>query len=208
MSNNARLPPKQDKTVWLAFMDYVQQKELMPVIAFVFSRNRCNELGDMVSSLDLTTQKEKHLINSFFWRVVSRLNESDRDLPQIKRLEYYLERGVGIHHSGILPILKQAAEMLFQEVVVKIFFATERFAMGVNMLARTVVFDSINKHDGLEFRDLRPREYIQMSGRAGRRGLDKTGNVIILGYVHIWEWRLGPSKLDNIVYKLAHASNP
>ncbi|OQV16164.1 Helicase SKI2W [Hypsibius exemplaris] len=180
LSNTSRLPPKQDKTVWLAFMNYIREKDLMPVIAFVFSRNRCDELGDMICSLDLTTQKEKHTIKAFFHRVVARLNDSDRELPQIRRLEYYLERGVGIHHSGILPILKEAVEMLFQEGVVKILFATETFAMGVNMPARTVVFDSTTKHDGMEFRDLRPGEYIQMSGRAGRRGLDKTGTVIIL----------------------------
>jgi antiviral helicase SKI2 len=59
LSNTSRLPPKQDRTVWLAFMNYIREKDLMPVIAFVFSRNRCDELGDMVSSLDLTTQKEK-----------------------------------------------------------------------------------------------------------------------------------------------------
>ncbi|XP_055345484.1 SKI2 subunit of superkiller complex protein-like [Paramacrobiotus metropolitanus] len=180
LSLSERLPPKQDKTVWLAFMDFVQQKELMPVIAFVFSRNRCDQLGDMLSSLDLTSQSEKHTIVTFFRKATSRLNESDRKLPQILRLEYYLERGVGVHHSGILPIMKEAVEMLFQQGLVKILLATETFAMGVNMPARSVVFDSIRKHDGTEFRDLHPGEYIQMSGRAGRRGLDKTGTVYIL----------------------------
>jgi len=91
-----------------------------------------------------------------------------------------LERGVGVHHSGILPILKEIVEMLFQEKCVKVLFATETFAMGVNMPAKTVVFDSIYKYDGLCERLLAPSEYIQMAGRAGRRGLDSCGNVLIV----------------------------
>lgn len=95
-------------------------------------------------------------------------------------MQELLKRGLGIHHSGVLPILKEVVEMLFQKGLLKILFATETFAMGVNMPARTVVFDSISKHDGTNFRNLLPGEYIQMAGRAGRRGLDTTGTVIIL----------------------------
>uniref|UniRef100_A0AAV2K7J5 Helicase C-terminal domain-containing protein n=1 Tax=Knipowitschia caucasica TaxID=637954 RepID=A0AAV2K7J5_KNICA len=91
-----------------------------------------------------------------------------------------LKRGIAVHHSGILPILKEVIEMLFSRGLVKVLFATETFAMGVNMPARTVVFDSIRKHDGTGFRNLLPGEYIQMAGRAGRRGLDATGTVILL----------------------------
>nr|KAF6363628.1 Ski2 like RNA helicase [Pipistrellus kuhlii] len=91
-----------------------------------------------------------------------------------------LHRGLGVHHSGILPILKEIVEMLFSRGLVKVLFATETFAMGVNMPARTVVFDSMRKHDGSAFRDLLPGEYVQMAGRAGRRGLDPTGTVILL----------------------------
>lgn len=122
-------------------------------------------------------------------------------------MQSLLKRGIGVHHSGILPILKEVIEMLFQDGLVKVIswlllllfqiknsftgkllthlhfqllFATETFAMGVNMPARTVVFDSIRKHDGTTRRNLLPAEYIQMAGRAGRRGLDTTGTVIIL----------------------------
>lgn len=91
-----------------------------------------------------------------------------------------LERGIGVHHSGILPILKEIIELLFQNGVVKLLFATETFAMGINMPARTVVFDSIRKFDGKQFRSLLPTEYIQMAGRAGRRGHDKVGTVILM----------------------------
>jgi antiviral helicase SKI2 len=79
----------------------------------------------------------------------------------------------GVHHGGLLPILKEMVEILFSRGIVKVLFATETFAMGVNMPARTVVFNGFRKHDGREFRDLLPGEYTQMAGRAGRRGLDK-----------------------------------
>ena len=94
---------------------------------------------------------------------------------QVLQLSELLKRGIGIHHSGILPILKEVVECCFANGWVKLLFATETFAMGVNMPARTVVFDSIRKHDGKQFRTLLPAEYIQMAGRAGRRGLDSTG---------------------------------
>ncbi|XP_039574931.1 helicase SKI2W-like, partial [Passer montanus] len=99
---------------------------------------------------------------------------------QVLQLSDLLQRGIGVHHGGVLPLLKEIVEMLFSQGLVKVLFATETFAMGVNMPARTVVFDSIRKHDGNSFRDLLPGEYTQMSGRAGRRGLDATGTVIIL----------------------------
>lgn len=123
---------------------------------------------------------EKSDIHHFIQKCVLRLKPQDRSLPQVVQLSEMLKRGIGVHHSGVLPLLKEVVEMLFQRGWVKLLFATETFAMGVNMPARTVVFDSIRKHDGKEFRTLLPAEYIQMAGRAGRRGLDTTGTVIIL----------------------------
>ena len=79
------------------------------------------------------------------------------------QLSDMLKRGIGVHHSGVLPLLKEVVEMLFQRGFVKLLFATETFAMGVNMPARTVVFDAIRKHDGKEFRTFLPAEYIQMA---------------------------------------------
>ena len=84
----------------------------------------------------------------------------------------------GIHHGGLLPILKEVIEILFQESLLKVLFATETFSMGINMPARTVVFTASRKWDGTDFRWISPGEYIQMSGRAGRRGLDDRGIVI------------------------------
>uniref|UniRef100_A0A3B3VUC6 SKI2 subunit of superkiller complex n=1 Tax=Poecilia latipinna TaxID=48699 RepID=A0A3B3VUC6_9TELE len=178
-----RRPQKQmwiDRAVWLTLLHFLSQRQQTPVVAFTFSRTRCDENARSLDSMDLTTSIEKAEIHSFFQKSLSRLRGGDRQLPQILLMRDLLKRGIAVHHSGILPILKEVIEMLFSRGLVKVLFATETFAMGVNMPARTVVFDSIRKHDGTGFRNLLPGEYIQMAGRAGRRGLDATGTVIIL----------------------------
>ncbi|XP_056287810.1 helicase SKI2W [Pseudoliparis swirei] len=170
----------QDRSVWLTLLHFLSQRQQTPVVAFTFSRTRCDDNARSLDSMDMTTSIEKAEIHSFFQKSVSRLRGGDRQLPQVLVMRDLLKRGVAVHHSGILPILKEVIEMLFSRGLVKVLFATETFAMGVNMPARTVVFDSIRKHDGTGFRNLLPGEYIQMAGRAGRRGLDPTGTVIIL----------------------------
>uniref|UniRef100_A0A8C3G0B9 SKI2 subunit of superkiller complex n=1 Tax=Cyclopterus lumpus TaxID=8103 RepID=A0A8C3G0B9_CYCLU len=170
----------QDRSVWLTLLHFLSKRQQTPVVAFTFSRTRCDDNARSLDSMDMTTSIEKAEIHSFFQKSVSRLRGGDRQLPQILVMRDLLKRGIAVHHSGILPILKEVIEMLFSRGLVKVLFATETFAMGVNMPARTVVFDSIRKHDGTGFRNLLPGEYIQMAGRAGRRGLDPTGTVIIL----------------------------
>ena len=182
--------PNEERNVWISIIrklekgqskkDQGEKDSGLPVVAFTFSRKRCNDYADKLSNLDLTSSKEKHYIHIFFQKGISRLKDQDRKLPQVTKMQELLTRGFAVHHSGILPILKEIIEMLFQDGHVKVLFATETFAMGVNMPAKTVIFDSIRKHDGVKFRDLLPGEFIQMSGRAGRRGKDKTGTVIIL----------------------------
>merc|ERR1711892_1548 len=108
------------------------------------------------------------------------LSEEDRGLPQVENVLPLLKRGIGIHHGGLLPILKETIEILFGEGLIKALFATETFAMGLNMPARTVLFTSTQKFDGKDFRFVTSGEYIQMSGRAGRRGLDDKGIVILM----------------------------
>nr|CAB3266088.1 helicase SKI2W-like [Phallusia mammillata] len=169
-----------DKNIWLSLINRLRKKDQLPVVAFTFSRRRCDENAARLESLDLTSSAEKSEVHIFFNRCAQRLKGTDRKLPQVLQMASLLEKGVGVHHSGILPILKEVVEMLFAKGLVKLLFATETFAMGVNMPARTVVFDSIRKHDGTTMRNLLPGEYIQMAGRAGRRGLDSTGTVIVL----------------------------
>ncbi|XP_071154128.1 superkiller complex protein 2-like [Mytilus edulis] len=172
--------PNQDKNIWISLIDMLKKKDKLPVVSFIFSKKRIEETANNLGSLDLTDQKEKSEIHIFFHKSINRLKGTDQKLPQITQMEDILKRGLGVHHSGILPILKEVVEMLFQKGLVKVLFATETFAMGLNMPARTVVFDTARKHDGTGFRDLLPGEYIQMAGRAGRRGLDTTGTVIML----------------------------
>ncbi|XP_037007231.2 SKI2 subunit of superkiller complex protein [Artibeus jamaicensis] len=172
--------PAQDRGVYLSLLASLRRRAQLPVVVFTFSRGRCDEQAAGLTSLDLTTSSEKSEIHLFLQRCLARLRGSDRQLPQVLHMSELLHRGLGVHHSGILPILKEIVEMLFSRGLVKVLFATETFAMGVNMPARTVVFDSMRKHDGSTFRDLLPGEYVQMAGRAGRRGLDPTGTVILL----------------------------
>ncbi|CAF0977586.1 unnamed protein product, partial [Rotaria sordida] len=169
-----------NKTLWTSTIYVLRDKQLLPVVCFVFSRKRCDDYLELVKGLDLNSQEDKHYVSQFFRQALSRLNESDRQLQQVINMQEMAKRGIAIHHSGVLPILRESVELLFQTGRIKVLFATETFAMGINMPARTVLFDSLQKHDGKGFRELIPSEYIQMAGRAGRRGLDKTGTVIAL----------------------------
>ncbi|VDN02455.1 unnamed protein product [Thelazia callipaeda] len=170
----------QFKNIYITVIDHLRMQGMLPVIVFIFSRRRCDENAYLLRSVDLTSQKEKSDIHHFFSKCIERLQGSDKNLPQVLQMIELCKRGFAIHHSGILPILKEVVELLFQKGLVKVLFATETFAMGVNMPARTVIFDSLTKHDNRNLRMLNPGEYIQMAGRAGRRGLDDTGTVIVL----------------------------
>ncbi len=168
-----------DKNLWIHLVGLLSKKDLLPVVVFVFSKKRCEENASSMPNTDLCSAKEKSEVHIIIEKSLSRLKEADRRLPQIRRMRDLLRRGIGVHHGGLLPIVKEVVEILFQRGLVKVLFATETFAMGVNMPARSVVFSGIRKHDGHGFRDLLAGEYTQMSGRAGRRGLDATGVVII-----------------------------
>ncbi|GMH32178.1 hypothetical protein BSKO_00012 [Bryopsis sp. KO-2023] len=160
-------------------LQLLEKKDLLPTVIFAFSKKWCDHASRELGRMDLTTSKQKHEIHTFCEKALSRLNETDRQLPQILRVKELLKRGMAVHHAGLLPIMKEVVEMLFCRGLVKVLFATETFAMGVNAPARAVVFNSLRKHDGQEFRTLLAGEYTQMAGRAGRRGLDKVGTVII-----------------------------
>lgn len=174
------LNPKHETQIWQTLINHLRENGQLPVIAFTLSRAKCDAYVKSLESLNLTTGAEAGAIKMFFNKCLSKLKPEDRVIPQVKMLQESLVRGIGVHHSGILPILKEVVELLFQRNHVKLLFATETFAMGVNMPARTVVFDSYKKHDGKELRPILPAEYTQMAGRAGRRGLDEYGTVILL----------------------------
>ncbi|KAK7550811.1 ATP-dependent RNA helicase DOB1 [Phyllosticta citricarpa] len=158
----------------------IMLKNYNPVIVFSFSKRECENLALQMSSLSFNDESEKALVKKVFDSAIESLSEQDRDLPQIQHLLPLLKRGIGVHHSGLLPILKETIEILFQEGLIKVLFATETFSIGLNMPAKTVVFTSVRKFDGVTQRWVTPSEFIQMSGRAGRRGLDDRGIVIMM----------------------------
>lgn len=153
----------------------------LPIIVFLFSRANVEHRAMLLSdSCNFNSEQESKAIEVVFDNAIEQLTDVDRNLPAIQSLLPLLKRGVGVHHSGILPILKEVTEILFQEGLIKVLFATETFAMGVNMPAKCVIFGQTSKFDGHETRNLTSGEYTQMSGRAGRRGIDSKGIVISL----------------------------
>ena len=175
-----RTTAAQDKNIWVHLVQHLKKHTLLPACIFVFSKKRCEENADALSKLDFCTASEKSAIHMITDRSIARLKPEDRTLPQIRRVQELLARGIAVHHGGLLPIVKELVEILFARTLVKVLFATETFAMGLNLPTRTVVFSGFRKHDGRAFRDLLPGEYTQMAGRAGRRGLDPVGNVLIV----------------------------
>jgi ATP-dependent RNA helicase DOB1 len=157
------------------------EQSLDPVIIFSFSQKDVESYAKSVcTKYDLTTKDEKERIEQVFNNAIDILCEDDKNLPQLKSMREIIKKGIGIHHGGLLPLLKEVVELLFQEGLLKVLFSTETFSMGLNMPARTVVFTSIKKWDGEKSRWITGGEYIQMSGRAGRRGLDKKGITILM----------------------------
>jgi len=167
------------KNDWFSLLRHLDREGLMPTVVFSFSKKKCEEIANMLRTLDLNTAAERNAAHAFAIQTMERLSQIDATLPQVIVTCEMVKRGIGVHHGGLLPILKEMVEILFSRNLIKVLFATETFAMGVNMPARAVVFTSIRKHDGTQFRLLEPGEYTQMAGRAGRRGLDKIGTVIM-----------------------------
>lgn len=158
----------------------IMERKFQPVIVFSFSRRECEHNAMSMSKLDFNSQEEKDAVEQVFHNAILCLSEEDRSLPAIELMLPLLKRGIAVHHSGLLPIIKELVELLFQEGLVKALFATETFAMGLNMPAKTVVFTSVKKWDGDANRYIGSGEYIQMSGRAGRRGKDERGICVIM----------------------------
>lgn len=158
----------------------IMLKNFNPVIVFSFSKRDCEAHALTMSKFEYNTAEEQDLISNIFNNAIENLSPEDRQLPQITNILPLLKRGIGIHHGGLLPLLKEIIEILFQEGLIKVLFATETFSIGLNMPAKTVVFTNTEKFDGTQLRQLSSGEYIQMSGRAGRRGLDERGVVIMM----------------------------
>jgi superfamily II RNA helicase len=157
---------------------WLQETGQMPALFFVFSRKECERFAAQIegSLIDTSESTEaRHIMDFHLSRHRATLEKS----PQYHQIRELLLRGVAFHHSGLQPLLKEIVEILFTRGFVRALFATETFSVGLNMPTKTVVFLELEKwSDGGQRRPLRPDEYIQMAGRAGRRGLDKQGLVL------------------------------
>jgi len=157
-------------------VDLIQQLKSegkMPCLYFHFSRMGCEEYAQHFKGMNLLNNTERKLILANFDRLVEQFGVSQRG--QTLFMRNLLKSGIAFHHAGVLPALKEIIERLYTMGLIKLLFTTETFAVGINMPAKSVVFDNIMKHDGITFRYLTAREFQQMAGRAGRRGIDQVG---------------------------------
>uniref|UniRef100_A0A2K6QUZ8 Exosome RNA helicase MTR4 n=1 Tax=Rhinopithecus roxellana TaxID=61622 RepID=A0A2K6QUZ8_RHIRO len=130
----------------------IMERNFQPVIIFSFSKKDCEAYALQMTKLDFNTDEEKKMVEEVFSNAIDCLSDEDKKLPQVEHVLPLLKRGIGIHHGGLLPILKETIEILFSEGLIKALFATETFAMGINMPARTVLFTNARKFDGKDFR--------------------------------------------------------
>ena len=176
--------PDEGETLEKALRDYLIQEDLIayiqhqnkfPCLYFCFSRKVCEQNAAFYARRNFLTPEQRTEILHLFDRLCAQY--SIRDERNIQAFRRLVSKGIAYHHAGMLPTLKEVVERLFTSGLIQLLFTTETFAVGINMPACTVVFESLEKYDGVSFRYLKAREYHQMSGRAGRRGIDPIGYV-------------------------------
>ena len=163
-------------------IEMLAEREILPALYFIFSRMGCEEAvtACLDAGLRLTTPDERARIRAIVEERTAALTDDDLDVLGYDRWEAALEMGLAAHHAGMIPPFKEAVEACFVEGLVKAVFATETLALGVNMPARTVVIERLTKFTGEARAFLTPGEYTQLTGRAGRRGIDDLGYAIVL----------------------------
>lgn len=159
-----------------SLLDYLVQNNQIPCLYFLFKRKDCEIRARDNIKLNLLNDAERTKVNQIFVELCQRYGLSLDD-ESVEFLSHLVNHGVAFHHAGMLPILKEIVEQLFTSGLIKLVFATETFAVGVNMPARSVVFDELAKFNGVRRTFLKAREYQQMAGRSGRRGMDEIGFV-------------------------------
>lgn len=158
-----------------SLLDRLQREEKLPLLYFCFSRKECEKRARNNQTRNLLAPEERDKMDALFRKICERYGMiSDPTLEELRSLAL---RGVSFHHAGLLPQHKELVEQLFTSGLLKLLFTTETFALGINMPARTVIFSSLRKFDGIGFDTLTTRQYQQMSGRAGRQGIDDDGLV-------------------------------
>ncbi|OII05037.1 RNA helicase [Curtobacterium sp. MCBA15_007] len=199
-----RRGPRTEKVHREQIAHMLDERMLLPAIFFVFSRNGCDQgvRNVLRSGLSLTTVPERNEIREtaeYHCRTLP-----DEDLAVLGYWEFLegLERGVAAHHAGMLPAFKEVVENLFQRKLLKVVFATETLALGVNMPARTVVLEKLEKFNGEARVPITPGEYTQLTGRAGRRGIDVEGHSVIQ-----WTDGLDPQAVASLASRRTYPLN-
>jgi len=162
-------------------IEKLQRENLLPAITFIFSRAGCDAAVKqcLAAGIKLTSAEERLAIAETAAKYTQNLAEEDLEVLGYREWLIALERGIAAHHAGLLPSFKGAVEELFKRGLVKAVFATETLALGINMPARTVVLEKLTKWNGESHVPITPGEYTQLTGRAGRRGIDIEGNAVV-----------------------------
>lgn len=170
-------------------------QNMLPAIVFIFSRAGCESAvyQCLRARTELTTPEEQSRIQQIVDRGVADIPAADLEVLQFDRWRLALTRGIAAHHAGMLPAFRHIVEELFTEGLLKAVFATETLALGINMPARTVVLERMVKFDGESHVDLTPAQYTQLTGRAGRRGIDTLGNAVVR-----WEPTVDPAAVAGL----------
>ena len=160
---------------------FLRDRDMLPAISFVFSRKNVESCAaDITIPLLEDDSKVGYTVRKECEQIVRKLSNYREylELPEYNQVVSLLEKGIGIHHSGMIPILREIVEIMISKKYVKLLFATESFAIGLDCPIRTAIFSGITKFDGRTERILMAHEYTQMAGRAGRRGIDTIGHVV------------------------------
>ncbi len=175
-------------------INYLRQTDGLACIYFVFGRRRAEDLAFELYSYNFLTNKEKMQITELYNSLLERFDLKHESSAQT--LYPLIQKGIAYHHAGMLPTLKEVIERLFTSKLLKVIFTTETFALGINMPSRSVIFDELRKFYGRYVRTLKTRDFYQMAGRAGRRGIDKEGFV----YSRINPYRISYEEIKRIIY--------
>jgi ATP-dependent RNA helicase HelY len=180
-NRRGRFTEPSDRMSRADIIEKLQRENLLPAITFIFSRVGCDAAVKQClhAGLRLTSPEERTEIRQTALRYTQNIAEEDLEVLGFQEWLTALERGIAAHHAGLLPSFKGAVEDLFQRGLVKAVFATETLALGINMPARTVVLEKLIKFNGEAHVPITPGEYTQLTGRAGRRGIDIEGNAVI-----------------------------
>jgi superfamily II RNA helicase len=184
--------------------EYLVQNEMLPALCFVLSRKQLEICAkEVTTNLLEFDSKVPYIIDRECEQIIrSKLSNYEEylHLPEYVNMVSLLRKGIAIHHGGVLPVLKEIVELLYAKGYIKLLFATETFSIGVNMPTKCVLFTDVNKFDGSNIRTLYGHEYSQMSGRAGRRGIDTVGHVIHLNNLF--------RNVDSVSYKMMMNGKP